>query len=75
MKERITPDTQIEELVETYPEAVRFLTKRGIRCIRCGEPIWGTLKELLLEDGVENPSLLVDALNVFLRDLREERES
>ena len=75
MKERITPDIQIEELVETYPEAVRFLTKRGIRCIRCGEPIWGTLKELLLEDGVENPSLLVDALNVFLRDLREERES
>ena len=75
MKERITPDTQIEELVETYPEAVRFLTKRGIRCIRCGEPIWGTLKELLLKDGVENPSLLVDELNVFLRDLREERES
>ena len=44
MKERITPDIQIEELVETYPEAVRFLTKRGIRCIRCGEPIGGTLK-------------------------------
>ena len=75
MTDRITPDIQIEELAEIYPEAVRFLTKRGIRCIRCGEPIWGTLKELLLEDGVENLSLLIDELNVFLQDSREGRES
>ena len=44
----VSLDIQIEELVETFPEAVRFLTRRGVRCIRCGEPVWGILGELLL---------------------------
>ncbi|NOQ52352.1 MAG: DUF1858 domain-containing protein [Desulfuromonadaceae bacterium] len=43
-KREISRQMTIEELVEAKPEAVNFLFKRGIRCIRCGEPIWDTLE-------------------------------
>lgn len=42
----IDADVNVEELVEAYPKAVGFLADRGIVCIRCGEPYWGTLREL-----------------------------
>ena len=62
----VTLDTSIEELVADYPEAVGFLTRKGIRCIRCGEPVWGLLGEFLREEGVADPQRLVDELNIFL---------
>lgn len=42
----ITADINVEELVVEFPEAIGFLADRGIVCIRCGEPYWGTLREL-----------------------------
>jgi len=39
----------IEDLVEEYPFSVNFLSKKGIKCIACGEPIWGTLEEACKE--------------------------
>ncbi|NIR53173.1 DUF1858 domain-containing protein, partial [candidate division KSB1 bacterium] len=41
----IRKDTTIEELVRAHPESVRYLMEKGIKCIACGEPIWGTLEE------------------------------
>jgi hypothetical protein len=66
MGTQVTLDTSIEDLVKEYPEAVGFLTKQGIRCIRCGEQLWCTLGELLEEDGVKNSQQLVNKLNAFL---------
>ena len=62
----VTLDTEIEDLEREYPEVVGFLSKRGVRCVRCGEPVWGNLGQLLDEDGVVNPQALVDELNAFL---------
>ncbi len=45
----ITADIEIEQLVREYPFAVKYLAEQGIRCIACGEPIWGSLKEAALE--------------------------
>lgn len=39
----ITHDMTIEELVAVKPEAINFLFQKGIRCIRCGEPVWDTI--------------------------------
>ncbi len=50
-KPKITKDILIEELVNNYPFSVRFLMEKGIRCIMCGEPIWGTLEEAAQEKG------------------------
>lgn len=49
MKPEITKTILIEELVDNYPFSVRYLMEQGIRCIMCGEPIWGTFEEAAKE--------------------------
>jgi hypothetical protein len=72
MNVKISLDTPIEELVEQFPEAVGFLSRQGVRCIRCGEPLWCTVGELLVEDGIENPQLLIDELNEHIIKKKEQ---
>lgn len=64
----VSLETPVEDLVEKYPEAVGFLSRHGVRCIRCGEPLWCTLGELLREDDIENPQHLLDELIEYLRE-------
>ena len=47
----IDKDISIEELVELVPASVSYLAKMGIKCIACGEPIWGSLEEAASEKG------------------------
>jgi hypothetical protein len=47
----ITKIISIEELINIKPSSVNYLMQKGIRCIICGEPIWGTLEEACLEKG------------------------
>lgn len=51
MKPEIAKNIYIEELVDNYSFSVRYLMEQGIRCIMCGEPIWGTLEEAAAEKG------------------------
>jgi hypothetical protein len=62
----VTLDIQVEDLAREHPESVGFLTKRGLRVIRCGEAVWGTLGEFLLEYKVEDTQALLNELNAFL---------
>lgn len=48
---KITKEIEIEDLVNTVPKSVSYLMEQGIRCLRCGEPIWGTLDEAAKEKG------------------------
>ena len=68
--ENITKEITIEELVETVPGAVRYLSSQGIRCIACGEPVWGTLEEAAGEKGFNEDDILrfVKELNRMLQD-------
>ena len=61
----IDKEITIEDLVETIPGSVRYLMEQGIKCIACGEPIWGTLEEAAKEKGFtdEDISKFVSALN------------
>jgi methionine synthase II (cobalamin-independent) len=47
----ITKEMEIEELVNSYPFSVRYLMTQQIKCIACGEPIWGTLEEAAQDKG------------------------
>ena len=47
----ITKEIEIEDLVKKFPFSVNYLMEKGIKCIACGEPIWGTLEEAALEKG------------------------
>ncbi len=60
----ITKETTIEELVENVTGAVKYLMEQGIRCIICGEPIWGTLEEAAKEKGFDDQQI-----EVFVQDL------
>ena len=61
----ITKTIEIEDLVNDYPFSVKFLADQGIRCIACGEPIWGTLEEASKEKGFDDEKVqyFVDELN------------
>jgi methionine synthase II (cobalamin-independent) len=48
---KITKEIEIEDLVKVLPEAVAYLRVEGIRCLRCGEPIWGSLENAAKEKG------------------------
>jgi len=52
------PDITIEELVSQYPESVGILRTHNIICIICGEPVWGTLRELAYTRGLSDDEIL-----------------
>lgn len=55
----------VEELVERYPALVGFLMDRGVVCIKCGEPFWGTLAELVESKG-KDVKVIVEEINSAL---------
>ena len=63
---KITKEIYIEELVELMPESVRYLREKGIRCIACGEPIWGTLEQAAREKGFQE-----EELKVIIKELND----
>lgn len=60
----IKRETSIEDLVNALPAAVMYLSEKGIKCIACGEPIWGTLEEAAKEKGFKK-----NEVDSFVRDL------
>lgn len=48
---KITKDISIENIIDQVPGAVRYLSEKGITCIACGEPVWGSLEEEVLKRG------------------------
>lgn len=66
---QIVKEIEIEDLVKLIPESVTYLMNNGIRCLRCGEPIWGTLEEASIEKGFKEKDILkfVDDLNSLMK--------
>ncbi|MGQ9820149.1 MAG: DUF1858 domain-containing protein [Candidatus Kapaibacteriales bacterium] len=67
---KINRNTTIEELVSLLPESVSYLMERGIRPLICGEPIWGTIEEIVLAKG-----FTTDELEKMLLDLNKMLEN
>ncbi len=65
----ITKDISIEELVEDFPVAVSYLMRKGIKCIACGDPIWGTLEEAAKEKGFCD-----EEIEDFVKELKENQK-
>ena len=63
---KISKDLEIEDLVKILPEAVSYLRIEGIRCLRCGEPIWGSLEAAAKEKGFEDKDV-----ERFVKELNE----
>jgi hypothetical protein len=43
---------------------VRYLMEKGIRCLVCGEPTWGTLEEVAKQKGFTD-----EEIAEFVKDL------
>lgn len=65
-KKEITKEIEIEDLVNLLPDAVIYLMEKGIRCLRCGEPIWGSLENAAKEKGFDD-----EQIQGFVNDLNE----
>ena len=63
---KITRDITIEDLVEGVPQSVKYLMNKGIKCIACGEPIWGTLEDAAKEKGFSGQDI-----EKFVEELQE----
>ena len=66
----VTKDITIEELVDLVPGSVRYLSVKGIKCIACGEPIWGTLEEAAKEKGFSD-----EDIETFVKDLNHLKDN
>ena len=60
----------IEDLIEKVPGAIGYLMEQKIRCIRCGEPVWGTLEQAAVEKGYTETDIsrFVSVLNEMLTE-------
>ena len=70
MKEKIYKSIYIEDLVNVLPDSVVYLMDKGIRCLRCGEPSWGTLESAAKEKGFNDIDIekFVEDLNKMLNE-------
>jgi methionine synthase II (cobalamin-independent) len=65
-KNKITKEIEIEDLVQIIPKSVVYLREKGIRCLRCGEPIWGSLENAAIDKGFSEKDI-----EKFVADLNE----
>ncbi len=65
----IRRDILIEDLVDVFPGAVSYLMDKGVQCIACGAPIWGTLEEAARATGYGDEE--IDEMVAELGELQE----
>ncbi len=70
-EKKITPDMDVEDIVREFPQTVSYLMEKDIICIKCGAPVWGSLKDLLLSKGIEDIDGFVSQLNSFLENSKD----
>ena len=63
---RISKDIYIEDLIEILPASVQYLSTHGIKCLACGEPIWGTLDQAAKDKGFSE-----NQIDDFVKELNE----
>ncbi len=59
----VDPDVTIEDLIAANPRAATVLRRFGIVCIQCGEPVWGTLREVAADKGIDDLTPILAALD------------
>lgn len=62
----VSADDQVEDVVREHPTASSFLREWGVVCVQCGEPVWGSLGEIIAAKGLDVERVIA-ALNDHLR--------
>jgi hypothetical protein len=66
MKIKIEKYITIEDLLDVKPESVKYMMEKGIKCLACGEPIWGTLESASKAKGFSEGEI-----EEFVKDLNQ----
>jgi hypothetical protein len=63
----IKASDSVEDLLEKYPSINGFLLQKGIVCVKCGEPFWGKLEDLIQNKGLDVDKTVAE-LNRFIEE-------
>ncbi|MDD2564460.1 MAG: hypothetical protein PHU27_09625 [Salinivirgaceae bacterium] len=65
---KITKEILIVDLIDLLPESATYLMNQHIKCVACGEPIWGTLEQASKQKGYNDNDIerFVRELNAML---------
>jgi hypothetical protein len=61
----VKSDLPVDALLDDFPKSHKWLMQRHIHCTECGEPLWGTIGELIASKGMDVDEVLAE-LNEFL---------
>ena len=64
----VTREMFVEDMLADYPESNQFFLDKGLRCLKCGEPYWGSVEEFLEESNVEDIDGMIAELNEMLKN-------
>lgn len=67
LKLPLGPGDFVEDVVLQFSTASAFLRQWGIVCVQCGEPVWGTLEEMIVAKNQDVEQVLA-ALNQHLAE-------
>ncbi len=70
----VEPNMYVETLLREFPESHEWLLEHHIHCTQCGEPVWGTIEELILSKG-KDPALMIAELNEYLEGFNKRSQS
>ena len=64
----LTGEEPVDELLDAFPRASRWLGDRGVICTQCGEVFWGSLQDLANYRKIQGDDFtrLLAELNKFL---------
>jgi len=68
--DEITQDTHLDTILADYPSLSKTFIEFGLPCLVCGEPFWGTVRELCDQNGV-NAVEIVKQLNKKVTEFDE----
>ena len=55
----------VEDLLEEYDGINNILMKKGVVCIQCGEPVWGTLEEIVKAKHLDVEKIVAELNSIY----------
>lgn len=55
----------VEDVIEDYPNSIKFFSDKNIVCVQCGEPVWGTVKDIIKQK-YDDVDQIIKELNDYL---------
>ncbi|MBN2226335.1 MAG: DUF1858 domain-containing protein [candidate division Zixibacteria bacterium] len=57
---KIQYSDHIEDIIWKFPDLNGFLMSKGMNCIVCGEPAWGTIGEFITSRGLDAEMIIAE---------------